>query len=96
MNETQTLYTTHTVLLLLSHVFAALGFCLWSLGVERQGYWCCCVQLQLLQDFVLVGRGVQGGRDTGSVTVKEEVRSLSFFSFICFILVLLQLDKELG
>jgi hypothetical protein len=30
------------------------------------------------------------------VKVKEEVRSLSFFSFLCFILVLLQLDKELG
>ncbi len=34
--------------------------------------------------------------NTGSVKVKEEVRSLSFFSFLCFILVLLQLDKELG
>jgi hypothetical protein len=33
--------------------------------------------------------------NTGSVKVKDEVRSLSFFS-LCFILVLLQLDKELG
>jgi hypothetical protein len=64
-------------------VFAALGFSLWSLGVERQGCWCCCVQLQLLQDFVLVGRGVQGGREH-RICESEGRGPFSFFLFLMF------------